>query len=342
MRTTISNVAIKSVAVAIPSDKRDVSDFAKIIGEKEAHRISKNTGVLSLRVSKDGQTSADLCEAAAKKILGDVDKESIVGLVLVTQTPDYIMPATSCVLQHKLGLPNDIVCYDVNAGCTGFVLGLHLASMIASSMKGNVLLLTGDTMTKHVSRDDRSLYLLLGDAGSAALVSHSEGRGISFNIQTLGDGYRSLIIPAGGGRLPSSPKTSVVSERENNNKRSDEHVFMDGMGMMIFALSKVVPQMKDDLALLQDTPDTYLIHQVNKIIVNLIAKNLKLDMNKVPLALENYGNTGPCTIPLDICHCFSNARTLGKSFMATFGVGLSITTAFADLSDIKIYPIEEV
>lgn len=343
MKVTIKDVGIKAITVVVPKQKRGYDDLAKIIGEKDARRICQNTGIDFVRVSKEGETAADLCEVAAKIIIEGTSSEGIVGVVFVSQTPDYIMPATSCILQHKLGLPSETVCYDVNSGCTGFVKGLHLASMIASSTHGDVLLMVGDTMTKHVSLKDHSLYLVMGDAGSAALVSYMPGKNITFNMQTFGEGYESLIIPAGGNRIKRSEGSGIFIERENGNWRSQEHLYMDGMGIMAFALSKAANQIKQDLSLMPFEPDTYLLHQANKFIVSNLARNLKLDLEKVPIVISDYGNTGQCTIPLVICDRFINKEgSLQKSYMAAFGVGLTVATASMDLSEMKIYPVKEI
>lgn len=343
MKVTINDVGIKAISAVVPKLKRGYDDLAKIVGEKDARRICQNTGIDFVRVSKEGETAADLCEAAAKIILEETNLEEIVGLVFVSQTPDYIIPATSCVLQHKLGLSSDVVCYDVNSGCTGFVKGLHLASMLASTAQGDVLLLVGDTMTKHISPEDHSLFLVMGDAGSASLISYMPGKNIKFNMQTYGEGYESLIIPAGGNRVKRSGESGILKECENGNWRSQEHVYMDGMGIMAFALSKAASQIKEDISLLLFEPDTYLFHQANKFIVNNLAKNLKINPEKVPIALSDYGNTGQCTIPLVICDNFlGKQEDLGESFLAAFGVGLTVATASMDLSEIKIYPVKEI
>lgn len=342
MRTVIHGVSLKEISVAVPSTRRNYDALLQITGEKEASRICRNTGIESIRVSRDGQTAADLCEAAALRILDHTDKSKIVGLVFVTQTPDYIMPATSCILQHKLGLSPDVVCYDINAGCTGFVKGLHLASMIAASANGDVLLLVGDTMSKHVSPKDHSLFLLMGDAGAAALISPCDGKDITFNMQTFGEGYESLIIRAGGSREPVSENTGIMTEHENGNWRSDEHLYMDGMGIMVFALTKAASLITEELKAPEREPDTILVHQANKFIVQSLAKNLKLAPERVPIAVNGYGNTGQCTIPIDICHCFDNTHRPGCSVMAAFGVGLTVAVASLDLSDIMIHPILEI
>jgi 3-oxoacyl-[acyl-carrier-protein] synthase-3 len=341
MRTVIEGAGIKAVSAAVPKQKRSFADLAELIGERSAARIRRNTGIDSLRVSPDGVTAADYCEAAAREILEE--PERVRALVFVSQTPDYILPATGCVLQHKLGLPSDIVCYDVNAGCTGYVQGLHLASMLASSCGGDVLLLVGDTMTKHVSAEDRSLFLLMGDAGSATLVSPAQGARMTYSFRTFGESYESLIIPAGGNRLPSTEATRETVECEKDNRRSKEHLYMDGMAIMLFALSKAVSLIDEERSALSLEPDLYAFHQANEFIVRSMAKNLKLDMDKVPVSVKEYGNTGPTSIPLLLCDKMKNCRGAVKNvLMAGFGVGLALATLATDLSETKFCEVREI
>lgn len=345
MKVTINDVGIKAISVVVPKQKRGYDDLAKIVSEKDARRICQNTGIDFVRVSKEGETAADLCELAARKILEKEDINTITGLIFVSQTPDYKIPATSCVLQHKLGLPSTTVCYDVNSGCTAFIKGLHLASMIASTTHGDVLLLVGDTMTKHVSSKDHSLYLLMGDAGSAALISQVSGKNMEFNLQTYGEKYSSLIIPAGGNRLPSSSSTSEVVECEKGNWRSQEHLYMDGMAIMLFALSKVTSLVEEEIKGKQSPPNLYVFHQANEFIVNSMTKNLKLDFDKRLLTVKEYGNTGPASIPLAICDSLSTDNSIYQRdsvLMVGFGIGLAIATVLTNLADTLIYPVLEV
>lgn len=328
---------VKSIASAIPKDIQLNSDFAELFGSKEIARISKSSGISSLRVSKQ-HTASDLCQEAAQLLLNDTDRSEIKGIVFVSQTPDFILPATSCTLQNRLGLPTDIVTYDVNGGCCGFIHGLHLASMLSESHNGDILLLCGDTITKHISPKDRSLRLIMGDAGTAALVGRSDAEASPFRFYTDGTRYRSLIIPAGGMRNPTNEENGLVTERENGNLRSDQNLFMDGMEIMKFALSDVVSLIKETFGEIQSTVDTFVFHQANKFIVEALAKNLGLPKEKVPLAVEGYGNTGSASIPLALCHHFSQGlNNPGKTLMVGFGVGLTCGAAVCDLSETRFF-----
>ena len=342
MRVVIDEIGIKAISAVVPKQKRGYDDLAKIIGEKNAGRICQNTGIDFVRISKDGETAADYCEVAERMVL--TETANIRGVVFVSQTPDYILPATSCVLQHKLGLPADVVCYDVNSGCTGFIKGLHLASMLASSMDGDVLLLVGDTMTKHVSPKDHSLFLLMGDAGSAVLVSPMKKSQMTFNFRTHGEGYKSLMIPAGGNRLLSSDATRQVVECEKGNWRSQEHLYMDGMSIMLFALSKATSLIEEEIAALAYPPELYVFHQANEFIVKSMAKNLKLDSDKVILSVKDYGNTGPASIPLALCDTLPSHShyTMKNVLLAGFGVGLTLATLITDLSNTKFHAVQEI
>lgn len=344
MRAEVRGAAIRAVAAAVPSQGRGIEELAAIAGKDAARRIAQSTGIGRVRVAPPGMTAADYCEAAARKVLPRAGK--IAALVFVTQTPDYITPPTSCVLQHKLGLPSDVECFDASIACSGYINGLHLASMIAANAGGDALLLAGRTATRYVSPEDHSLFLVMGDAGTATLVSPcAEGR-MRFNFRTYGEDYAKLIIPAGASRQPSTEETRRIVECESGNRRSREHLYMDGMAVMVFALSKVAPLIKEEIDALPAPPDVYAFHQANEFIVRQMAQSLKLGMDKVVICVGDYGNTGHASIPLALCG--TAAREPGKyagaktALLAGFGAGLAAGTAIVDLSRAEFCGVEEL
>lgn len=338
MPAKVEKVSIKAVSVTVPGKKIRCSDFDEMFGTKEVARISRSSGISELRIVENGQTTSDLCVEAATPLLGRF-KETIGGIVFVSQTPDYILPSTSSTLQNRLGLKKDIVTYDINSGCTGYVHGLYIAALMAASLNGDILVCAGDTISRHISEKDRSLKLIMGDAGSSTIVGPSVGKKMGFSFFTDGSRFNSLIIPAGGVRYPATEDNAAVTERENGNWRSDQHLFMDGLEIMKFALSDVVKLVQEAKSEETDI-ETYVFHQANKFIVEALAKNLKIPNEKAPLAVDGYGNTGSSSIPLAICHTFANIdNNPGKSLLVGFGVGLSAGTVIADLSDTMIYPV---
>lgn len=338
----ILDVGIKEIAVVVPKNRIHFSDLAPLFGEREISRIVANSGISSVRVCPEGQTASDLCVEAAGALGEGFDKERVNTIVFVSQTPDYIMPPTSPIIQDRLGVPNSVVTFDINSGCAGYVQGLYLAAMTAASSGGDVLLFAGDAIGRYISEKDRSLRLILGDAGSATIVSPVTGSKMRFDFLTDGSRFKSLIIPAGGARTPCTDKNSAVTEREGGNWRSDQHMFMDGMEIMKFVLHDV----KNFLSGLlhgDEEYDTYVFHQANRFIVESLAKKLNLPLEKVPLVVDGYGNTNSATIPLALCATYDSGEKQSPRnvFMSGFGVGLSAGAVITDLSNTVIHPVIE-
>lgn len=343
MKTIINDVRLRAVSSWLPDRTLEMRSLSELYGEKNVSEIVKTTGIEYVRVADDGMTSADMCQKAAESLIEKegVDKKEIDGLVFVSQTPDYILPSTSTCLQDRLGLSNDTVCIDIRYGCSGYIYGIfQAATWIACGACKNVLVLSGDTNSRLVNTNDRSLKMVMGDAGTATLVSKGETP-MGFLIHTDGSGADKLIVPAGGFRLPKSEATAELTWDEDHNGRSQEDMFMDGMAIFMFAISKVpknintiIEQMgwnKDDVGL-------FALHQANKFMVDYIGKKLKVASNLVPVNATSYGNTGPATIPLLLSDvCSREQFDLKKTIMSGFGVGLSWGSIATDLSKTHFY-----
>lgn len=339
MNTVFQQIKISHVSAVLPSNIIDLQGLAGIYGDAEVKKIIKTTGIQSVRYADAQTTSADLCEKAAKEILAKKPelKTQINGLIFVSQTRDYILPQTSHLLQHKLDLKQDTVCFDLPIGCTGYIYGiLQAAMLINSGMCNKVLVLAGDTTSKIVSKGDRTVSMVFGDAGTATLVEKGTGT-IGVILKSDGAGAKDLIIPAGGFRKPKNIETSLMKSYEDNLQRSDEHLFMDGMQVFNFSISQI-PKIIED-ALLQmywkkEETDQFVLHQANEFMVNYLAKRLKLKSEQVPLSVKEYGNTGPSSIPLTLCDQFYEKKTnLEKVILCGFGVGLSWGTIGINLND---------
>ena len=349
MKVKLTGVSLEAISSCYPSNCLDNAKLFDIYGEQEVIKISNITGIKKVRIADKSTCTSDLCEKAAQKLFDElhVNPSEIDGIILVTQTPDYILPPTSIILQQKLGLSKDVVAFDINYGCSGFIYGLFQSSLLIQSGSCNkVLLLVGDVLSKYVNPDDKALRLVIGDAASAALIVKGE-RTMTFNIKSDGSGSNHLIIPAGGCRFPLSPETSIVKERENGNMRSDENLFMDGMEVLKFVLSEVPPIIEDLLQTLNwEKKDVGLfgMHQSNEFMVDYIRRRLKLSKDSVPIALQETGNTSSATIPLmlSIKHKrLEEENRLKKVVLCGFGVGLSWGAVGLDLSKCKIFdPIE--
>ncbi len=346
MLVTISNISVHSLAVALPGMSFDLAGLANDFGSQEVQRIMKDSGISKVRLAAAGVCASDLCEKAAARVLEEADAE-VEGIVFVSQTPDYILPATSLVLQHKLGLPKDVVAFDINYGCSGYVYGLYQAALLINSGSCRaVLVCAGDVISRFINPADRSLRMLMGDAGSATLVEKGSDD-LTFKIASDGSGAHYLIIPAGGCRYPRNDKSQQAIEREHGNFRSDEDLFMDGMEIMKFAL-RDVPKVIEDLLSARgwksSEVDVFGFHQANKFIIEYLRKKMQLPQEAVPIAMGETGNTGSASIPLMLALEWPrlvNEKRLERAILCGFGSGLSCAAVALNLSQTKVLdPIE--
>lgn len=298
------------------------TQFPRANIEKTAIKIGINTR----RVAAEDETAVDLGFEAAQKVLSGYDRSKIDFLIFCTQSPDYFLPTSACILQDKLGL-GKIPAFDYNLGCSGYIYGLAMAdSFIKSGIASNVLLITGETYSKHIHPEDKANKIIFGDAASATIIEKGEAIG-QFDLGSDGAGYDKLIVPNGGFRNKTDPK-SLLKEYGNGNQYDDNHIHMDGPAVFNFTI-KVVPETvnnalaKNDLTI--DDIDLFIFHQANKFMLNYLRTRLGISTDKFYLSLESTGNTVSATIPI----CINNAIQEGKIktgstvMLVGFGVGLS-------------------
>ena len=335
---------IKAVNAWLPKEVMEMTKLSSEYGEAEVQNIMKTTGIERVRVAPADMTSSDMCQKSAEFLFDQegIRREDIDGLVFVSQTTDWLLPATSIALQHRLGLSQDVVCMDVHYGCSGYIYGLfQAATWVATRACNNVLVLSGDTTSRMINPNDKSLRLVFGDCGTATIVSYGKNR-MGFRIQSDGSKGDRLIVPAGGFRLPSSEETAVLEWDIDNNGRSQNDLFMDGWAIFNFAITKVHKQINaliEDMAWNKEDVGFYGLHQANEFMVNYVRKKLKVEGKLVPMNVKDYGNTGPATLPLllsDVCSS-SNQFDLKKSILTGFGVGLSWGSIATDLSQTHFY-----
>lgn len=313
--TRIENVSITGIASAVPERKQTLEDVGATFGEKTARRILKATGV-SERRSSAKLCSSDLCEAAAERLLAELgwERESIGALIFVSQTADYQLPATSCVLHGRLGLPKSCAALDINLGCSGYIYGLMVAGqMVNDGSMRRVLLLVGDTISRIVSPEDRATVPLFGDAGTATgLEFDGKAQPLTFVLGTDGTGYRNLIVPAGGARQPVGSKD----------------LSMDGSEVFTFTLKEVPALLKETLATaawkLEDVRQ-FIFHQANQMMLDYLVRKMEIDSARVPLSIAEYGNTSSASIPLTISDKLRDGGISrgDKLLLIGFGVGFS-------------------
>ncbi len=329
---TIKAVRLAGVASAVPSSLWNESGAVAAFGADEVSRIARSTGIRQRHVSTGSLCASDLCEASARRLLADLGWEpgSLELLIFVSQTPDYVLPATSCALHQRLGLSKQCAAFDINMGCSGYVHGLWAAAgIMAASGLARGLLLVGDTLHRLTSPLDRSTTLLFGDAGTAtALVGDPLAADMHFSLGTDGGGVHNLIVPAGGCRLPNTAGTTRRDKAEGGNERGPEDMFMDGGEVFSFTLGEVPPLVEGLLAARQWTPadvDAFVFHQANSFMLRHLATKMGLPMSKVPLSLSEHGNTGCASIPVTMTTTMggSLAGASRNLLMAGFGAGFS-------------------
>ena len=343
----IQGVRIAGLASAVPATISSVADCAEKFGGVDVQKISQSTGVENRHISPGKLCASDLCFAAARRILAELHwpSESVAGLVFVTQTPDFILPATSCTLHGRLGLAKNCAAFDVGMGCSGYVYGLWLASLMTAAGLPRVLLLVGDTIPRLTSPLDRSTTLLFGDAGTAtALMRDETAPPMDFALGTDGSGWKNLIVPAGLNRHPHDVRSTLRQIAEGNNVRSAEDLFMDGPEIFAFTLREVSPLINTVLTAAgwtKDDVDCFVFHQANKFMLTHLAKSMKLPLPKVPLSLKEYGNTSSASIPLTINTQLPEPLKSrpSKLLLAGFGVGYSWGACTMTCGPLVIPPI---
>ncbi|MEI6061051.1 MAG: ketoacyl-ACP synthase III, partial [Bacteroidota bacterium] len=269
-------------------------------------------------------------------------------LVFVSQTPDYRMPATSIILQHRLGLPHSTIAFDLTLGCSGFIYGMSVIySMMERSGLRKALLLDGETRSKVYSPKDRKTAFIFGDGGVAALIERDEKFGKSyFSLNSDGSKEDLIKMNAGGYRNPSSLETlkeKVVDE--HGNIRSEEHGYMNGGDVFNFVIKEIPSDIKNIMALSgldQSRLDYFVFHQANDFINNYLAKKLKLDTSKVPSTIAKYGNTSSVSIPLTIVSELKDKLTDKKLLISGFGVGMTWASAIFKFKDCYTSDIVEI
>jgi len=343
------NVQIRGMAACVPQHTESNRDY-DWISEKERELLIKTTGIESRRIVQNGMCTSDMCYESAKQLLDHfkVDKAEVEVLIFVSQSPDYILPATSIILQDRLGLPKSAMAFDIQLGCSGYLYGLSVISNLMSS--GNFkkgLLLAGDVSSFSQSKRDKSTYPIFGDAGTATLLEYDpSAEKINFNLQSDGSGYKAIMISDGGLRNPYTSESEVMKEYEPGIIKNKRNLFLDGIEVFNFSLREA-PQnaqaLMDHLGTTTADYDYFIFHQANKIMNESIRKKLKLPAEKVPYSLDTFGNTSSASIPLTIVTQLQG-KTLSSTslFLSAFGVGLSWGSASLRVKNMVCLPLIEL
>ena len=348
----VDNVSIRGISACVPQNTEENRNLP-FYGPEAAEQVVSATGIERRRIVPKGMTASDLCIGAAEKLIEDIgwDKESIDLIAFCTQNPDYVNHPNSFVAHKKMALSNNTMCLDFYHGCPGWVVSLGTVSQLVSG--GNIkraLLLDGDTVSKDQDANNREERPLFGDAGSATAIEFDDNaKSMFFNVGTDSAEGAALARLDGGYRHPYTIESLQLELDRLAGRLPPEKIVsrMDSMDVFSFAITKVPKSLKSlctqfDINI--NEIDKLILHQANKIIVENIAKRMKVSMDKVPLSLRNYGNTTSASIPLTIVTECKKEVTIGtqKNLVCGFGTGLSWGAAYFETEKIICPDIVEV
>ncbi|MBL4668537.1 MAG: ketoacyl-ACP synthase III [Flavobacteriales bacterium] len=346
----VENIKLEGLAACVPQNIERTKDYAHI--SKEEQKIfTFGTGIEERRVAPKHICTSDMCYAAAKQLFKDTNTrpEEIDVLLFVSQSPDYFLPATSIILQERLGCSKQTMAFDINLGCSGYVYGLSVLSNLMNMphfRKG--LLLCGDKSSFSPSYTDKSTYPLFGDAGTATIISKDEKASpMFFNLQSDGKGWESIIIRGGGTRFPYSAETTKKKQVAPGIERADCNLELDGMEVFNFSLREVKPNV---LKLLEfadvdiNNVDYFVMHQANKLMNESVRKKMKIPIEKVPYSIHKFGNTSSASIPMTMVTGIKDELSSKKNkvLLSGFGVGYSWGTALLDIENLVISELIEI
>ena len=318
---------IKAIEYVYPEYKITNKDLEKIFPDYDFSKFEEKVGIKNRYWVRD-ETALDLAVKACEKLFQNHDRQEIDYILYCTQSPEYFLPSTACILQNKLGIKTNIGALDFNLGCSGYTYGVSLAKgLINSGQVKNILLVTAETYSKYLHPKDRSNRSIFGDAATATLISFSETEeGIGdFLFGTDGSGYDKLIVKNGCSRhLYEADAPDIVYGTDNIY--SDNHLYMNGPEVFNFT-NEVVPNFTKEIIeknnINIDTVDQFVFHQANAYMLNFMRKRLKIESDKFYIDLEDGGNTVSCTIPIALKKYSKLINTETTIVIVGFGVGLS-------------------
>lgn len=319
---------INAISYYLPKKILSTQELANMFPEWTAEKIAGKVGIQERHVAADDETATDMAVKAAEILFAEnnIDKSAIDFVLLCTQSPDYYLPSSSCIVQNRLGLSTKCGAFDFNLGCSGYEYGLAVAKgLIISGIAKNVLLITSETYTKYINPKDKGNMTIFGDGASATLIT-TEGFAeiCDFSLGTDGSGAENLIVYTGGAKYKGSKNDCCIDE--DGNIHSSDNLYMNGGAIFDFS-SNVVPLMVQDLLdkhnLKQGDIDLFVFHQANKYMINYLRKLLDIDKDRFYIYMEKVGNTVSSTIPIALCEAKKDDRLHGNILLAGFGVGLS-------------------
>lgn len=309
---------IKAISVYVPSVKITNQDIALRFPEWDSEKIFEKIGIKERCIAEKDEFVSDMSVKAIQNLVAEysIDLSTIDYFILCTQSPDYQLPTTACVIQDRVGLEKSCAAIDINQGCSGYIYGMSLASsLISSGNFKNVLLVTADMYSKSINSDDKGNISLFGDAATATIIStegeYEIGR---FTLGSDGSGAENLIIKNGG----------TKNHKDESRENLDNYLYMNGSAIFNFT-SQNVPSLIDDNLNLNNVKkeciDMFVFHQANTFMLNFLRKKIGIDKEKFLLNMEYYGNTVSSSIPLAFKNSF--LAEIKKVMLVGFGVGYS-------------------
>ena len=336
--STLRNVGYRGLATCVPKTVVSNLDCPPQM-RQERERLIRNVGIHTRRMCLPWQCFSDLAFIAAEKLLHELkwQREEIDALIVVTQSPDYLIPATAIILQDRLKLSQATIAFDVNLGCSGYPFALHLlGSMIGAGTIKKGLVLVGDKCAT-------LLDPLFSDAGTAtALEADAEAPPIHFDLNSDGSGYKAIMLPIGGHREPPAAHHFLPIKDEHGIDRTPYDLQLDGPAVLSFSTQRVPPavtRLLEYAKIDSDAVDYFLFHQANRMINETIRKKLRLPEEKVPMTLHDFGNTSGASIPVTMTARIAEALRSGRKrlLLAGFGIGLSWGECVIDIEN-AVFP----
>lgn len=320
---------IKAISYYLPENKVTNEALVQEFPEWTVEKIATKVGVNKRHVASEEETATDLAIKAAEKLFLNhpgINKESIDFVLLCTQSPDYFLPSTACIIQDKLGIPTACGAFDFNLGCSGYVYGLAVAKgLIAGGIANNVLLLTAETYNKYLHPRDKGNRTIFGDAATATIVSTDGFAEIeNFALGTNGAGAENLIVKTGASRNPEKAGDLIFDE--NGNPHSSDYLFMNGSEIFSFTQKNVPIVVNETLErnnLIKDDINMFVFHQANSYMLNFLRKKIKIPEEKFFVNMSEIGNTVSNSIPIALCDAKEKDLLNGPVLICGFGVGYS-------------------
>jgi len=338
----VAGARIAGVMSCVPSLQIENDYFIDKFGEVAVNDAIKMIGVQKRRWVNESTTTRDLCSHAAKRLLKELEwlPDTIDALIFVSQTPDYRLPASACVMQSELGLPNACIAFDINLGCSGYPHALWLGmTMIQSGAAKRVLLAVGDTSSRLFDKDDRSTAMLFGDAGTVTALEVDSSSVAHFIMGTDGQGMCNLIVPEGAFKNYSSTTDKRL------NYKNPVFLFMDGAEIFNFTLQSVPPHIARTIEFAEKNTndyDAFLFHQANLFMIKHLIKKTKLPNEKVPINIEEFGNTSSASIPLLMTTRLKEQLKNNTLQLAMFGFGVGYSWASASIKVGNLKVVEAI